>query len=29
VQRLSEKGRVDITVMDEHGRFDRASVSVR
>lgn len=29
IHRLSETGRVDITVMDEHGRFDRASISVR
>lgn len=29
IQRLSETGRVDITVMDDQGRFDRVSVSVR
>ena len=29
IQRLSETGRVDITVMDQHGHFDRASISVR
>lgn len=29
IQRLPEAGRVDITVMDEQGRFDRVSVSVR
>lgn len=29
IHRLQESGRVDITVLDEHGRFDRISVSVR
>jgi penicillin-binding protein 1C len=29
IQRLPEAGRADITVMDEQGRFDRVSVSVR
>ncbi|MDR2208419.1 MAG: penicillin-binding protein 1C [Azoarcus sp.] len=29
IHRLEEKGRVDITVMDERGRYDRISVSVR
>ena len=29
IHRLEEKGRVDITVMDERGRHDRISVSVR
>ena len=29
IQRLPEAGRVNITVMDEQGRFDRVSVSVR
>lgn len=26
---LSETGRMDVTVMDDHGRFDRVSFSVR
>jgi penicillin-binding protein 1C len=29
IQRLEETGRVDITVMDDQGRYDRISVSVR
>ncbi|MDR1996519.1 penicillin-binding protein 1C [Azonexus sp.] len=29
IRRLEENGRVDITVMDERGRYDRISVSVR
>ncbi|MCL2886356.1 MAG: penicillin-binding transpeptidase domain-containing protein, partial [Betaproteobacteria bacterium] len=29
IQRLEEMGRVDITVMDERGRYDRISISVR
>lgn len=29
IQRLSETGRMDVTVMDEHGRFDKVSFSVR
>ncbi|MPN30463.1 hypothetical protein SDC9_177934 [bioreactor metagenome] len=29
IQRLSETGRMDVTVMDDHGRFDRVSFSVR
>jgi len=29
IQRLEETGRLDITVMDEQGRYDRISVSVR
>lgn len=29
IHRLEENGRVDITVMDERGRYDRISVSVR
>lgn len=29
IQRLNEAGRTDVTVMDEHGRFDKLSFSVR
>lgn len=29
IHRLSETGRMDVTVMDDHGRFDRVSFSVR
>lgn len=29
IHRLNESGRVDVTVMDEQGRFDRVSFSVR
>jgi penicillin-binding protein 1C len=29
IQRLSEAGRTDVTVMDDHGRFDKVSFSVR
>ncbi|HRE18618.1 MAG TPA: penicillin-binding protein 1C, partial [Rhodocyclaceae bacterium] len=29
IQRLEQAGRVDITVMDEQGRYDRVSVSVK
>lgn len=29
IQRLEQRGRVDITVMDDQGRYDRVSVSVR
>lgn len=29
IHRLTETGRVDITVMDEQGHYDRISISVR